>query len=715
MAPIPKPQPTSAALLEHSLSTSAAELKYERSTNQVSLITKDEDIRRLRFDIHTIEDDNDELRDLLAQEEDRSDAFEKLVNENLARAEEAEAQLQAIENGLRGKEQELTTLQAEAVALKHTTADATAALTEKLALTRELSVLKPELEHLKAQAASTEALMTEKLALQRQLSEVQCEVENAKRDTKRALAKRRNTGVEIAQEEQVEELRRQLAKERRARQRAEEAAESVQGDGQIDDVRKELAREKRARQKAEEELEAAQENTQVEDVRKDLLKEKRAKQKLEESLETARMELEKERKAVAKAAKKADNESASDDQTEALRQELATSKKESTKAEKAAQKAFAEHEAQKSVLEDKLNQFRTKLKSTKEKLKETEAELFSARETAEAAASKPNKNASMPPPSLPAAAQQPANKKRKAPQLDPESTNLGTPGDAPAVKRGRKAAAGLGDKSTFSITPFLNKTVDVTGDDHDNHNTDNNPVASDDEDADVNEAEASPAAKKATAKQPLAQQPASNTNIQKPKKPAQQRKPKTKPALEMITEESQSQSQSRSQGDKENATTATNGGQTLKIKTKLTDGESHDSSAATEKSNNKKKPRKSLVDFKSFANEPEPVERHAQKTKKRKLGGLGKTLFDEEEEPATRGKGPLGGKGFVGYGAGVGGKKAGGSLLGGRSLLGVNGVGGGGGRSGVGASALLSAGDGSGFQFSPLKRSRKGLDDTLRG
>ena len=83
------------------LHSSALELKYAHSTHLVDIISKDEDIRRLRFDIHILEDDNDELRGLLLQEEDRSDAFEKLVNENLGRAEEAEAQLQELETDLR--------------------------------------------------------------------------------------------------------------------------------------------------------------------------------------------------------------------------------------------------------------------------------------------------------------------------------------------------------------------------------------------------------------------------------------------------------------------------------------------------------------------------------------------------------------------------------------------------------------------------------------
>ncbi|KAK1020139.1 hypothetical protein LTR33_019193, partial [Friedmanniomyces endolithicus] len=195
------PAPTFTHLACHqSLTSSALELKYARSAHLVDIITKDEDVRRIRFELHILQDDADELRALLAQEVDRSDVFEGFVKENLARAEDAETQLQVLEEDMRAREQELLTMRAEMGALKNTTEDVTAALTEKLALTRELSKLRPELEHMKAQAANAEVFMAEKLALQRQFSNVQCELENAKREAQRALAKRRNTGVEIAQE-----------------------------------------------------------------------------------------------------------------------------------------------------------------------------------------------------------------------------------------------------------------------------------------------------------------------------------------------------------------------------------------------------------------------------------------------------------------------------------------------------------------------------------
>lgn len=95
---------------DQSLHSAALELKHERSARLVDMISKDEDVRKLRFEIHVLEDDNDELRDLLAQEEDRSDSLAKLVSENLARAEEAERALQDADSELQAKEQEVSKL-----------------------------------------------------------------------------------------------------------------------------------------------------------------------------------------------------------------------------------------------------------------------------------------------------------------------------------------------------------------------------------------------------------------------------------------------------------------------------------------------------------------------------------------------------------------------------------------------------------------------------
>lgn len=663
---------------QQALQTAALELKYANNSHMVDILEKTEDLRRSRFTVNCLEDSTDDLREQLQYEEDRADTFERLVNENLVRAEAAEAGLAECEADLRARENEIAALNAEAQALKDAREDNTAVLTEKLALARELSALKPELEHLKFQAATVEQLTAEKLDLQHQLTNTQCEVEKAKREAQRALAKRRNTVFEIAQEEQVDDLRRQLQKEKRARERAEEALENAQGDMATDDIRKELAKEKKLREKAEEELEAARENTQIEDVRKDLLKEKKAKQRLEDVVENLQAEVEKAEKAAARALKRADGNATADDQAEELRQELAKEKKDRQRAEKNGEHAAEEAETQRAALEDRLGRFREKLRSTKDKLKEMEVDLAAAREAAEvanaAAAAAALSAAAAPEPTKAAPKATKAAKKRAAAAMEPEESALGTPGDGPgAKKRGRKAAsANVGDKSTFSITPFLNKTMN----------------ADMEEESEVEE-EASPVAQKST-KQPLAPADSSKANAQ-PKKAAAQRKSKP-PMLEMVTEESEDV---HAQGQ-ENAPKEKAGG--MKLKTKTNDGPDENREPSKK---SKKKPRKSLVDFDTFRASEEKST--TMQKKKRKLGGMGKTLMDEEDESQPAAKGGFGGRGLFGtkgYSMLAGQKK-------GSSMMGKS--------SGVGKSVLLSAADGSGFQFSPLKRSRKNLDDTLRG
>jgi hypothetical protein len=299
-----------------------------------------------------------------------------------------------------------------------------------------------------------------------------------------------------------------------------------------------------------------------------------------------------------------------------------------------------------------------------------EAELLAAREAAEVAAAAP-------PPQPVAKTAAPkatkATKKRAAAAIEPEESALGTPGDGPAAKkRGRKAPnAAVGDKSTFSITPFLNKTM--------------NADMEEEEQSEVEE-EASPVAQKSV-KQPLAPATSNKANAQ-PKKGAALRKTKA-PMLEMVTEETEDV---HSQGQ-ENAPKAKSGA--MKLKTKTTDGPDE-----TREPSKKKRPRKSLVDFDTFRASEEKST--TMQKKKRKLGGMGKTLMDEEEDsqpaakPGFSSRGLFGAKGF----SALAGPKKGSSMFG---------------KSGIGKSVLMSAADGSGFQFSPLKRSRKNLDDTLRG
>lgn len=60
--------------------------------------------------MHKLEDDNEELRELLTIEEDRSEALEKTVNDNIARAEDAESHAVDLQTDLQAAEQELSIL-----------------------------------------------------------------------------------------------------------------------------------------------------------------------------------------------------------------------------------------------------------------------------------------------------------------------------------------------------------------------------------------------------------------------------------------------------------------------------------------------------------------------------------------------------------------------------------------------------------------------------
>lgn len=552
-----------------------------------------------------------------------------------------------------------TPLQAETHALQNVTTDSEKLLTEKLQLTRELSTLKPELDFLRAQTAQHATLLSDKLALQRQVSEFQVQIEQYKSDAKRAQAKRRNTQFELDQEDAMHDLRKALTREKRLRERAEEDLQSLQA---------ELDQEKKDGQKK-----------------------------------------------LAKETTKAEHDANTDVHLEALRRELAAEKKDKDRAAKSFSKTQADWDATKALLDDKLNQFRSKLKSTKERLREAEAQLDKAQQAAAAAAAAatsaaPQKTAKK---TTTAAAETKATKKRKAGDIDPDSQKLGTPGQEKPTKRGRKAAAAgaaVGDKSTFSITPFLNRTMSIVPEspDSDKEKNKNADSASDsegeeendDDDDEDDDAVASPtvapAAKEKTKKRPLATVPSSTTNIKKASAaPRTKKAPKTIEPMEKLVEEEEPASQPTKA--KQAKATST------KIPVKGLDDSANDADDKP-RPKQKQKMRKSLATFTSFMLEPEPTESR-KPAKKRKLGGLGKTLFDEDDDAGPAAKALPGGRGNV-FG-GLGGRGLGpfgGALKGGSILAGV-------GKSGLMGNKKNSAlRESDGFMFSPLKRNRGGAD-----
>jgi hypothetical protein len=486
----------------------------------------------------------------------------------------------------------------------------------------------------------SEKLLTEKLDLARQLSTLRPELDHLRAQvesnqdllSEKLALQRQVSEIQIELDHAKSEAKRAIAKRRNT-------VHDLNQQDTIDELRKALTREKRLREKAQEDLETAQ-------------------AELEREKENA------QRKNTTEAAK-AEDSACVQVESEELRRQLAKERKERERTEKTHQKTQSDWDATKAILDDKLNQFRSKLKSTKERLKETETQLEDAQRSAAAGAT-----------SAPVAAEKTTKptKKRSAAQMDPDSQKLGTPGQAKPAKKGRKAA-GVGDKSTFSITPFLNRTMSVAPESPEQAEEASAEAAAQESESEVEPdtpiaANVQPTTE--SAPKPLATVPASKSNIKKAK-PATEPKPKKqtkKQALEQVIEEVEPTSQEE--------TAATTKVPTFKAK-KSADGESKP----------KPKQRKSLATFAAFTHEPEPE----KKQKKRKLGGLGKTLFDDEDDAPSK---PLPGRGGGLFGATRLGPLAAGGVRG--SFIG---------GMGKKKSGLLTADDG--FMFSPLKKERKAM------
>lgn len=560
--------------------------------------------------------------------------------------------------------------------MEDVTFDSNKILSEKLALSREVSSLRPEVEHLRAQVDSNQGLLSEKLSLQRQLSTLQVELENEKRTSARTISKQ---GRKMEQDDglrsELEEVRRELASEKKDRMQAEAAVTNAEK--AVEKIQKDLESQQRATEKLEAKLEKlakkdskaskqGEENeTALEELRQELEQEKALRAKAEKMLKKAgsessefeqlREELEMERQARQKAEKALKKTSQQTEQASDAQKELDEEKRERKKQEKEYNRTLAELQGRNSVLDDKLVAFREKLRTTKEKLKEKEAQLERVERAQTAPPTKAGSEVTKGIKNV---------RKRAAASVEPE-TSLGTPGDAPMkrFKRGTSVAA-MGDTSNFSLTPFLNRTTVTAG----------SPIIEEDEDA---EEEIAPIkAPKLKASKPLAPTASVKANP----------KPRKKTALSSVLA-AVDEDASEPSRDSENAPT--------KIPLKDAD----DSAVPTlkaKKDSSKSKPRKSLMSFANFTEEPA-----VEKKKKRKLGATaGKTLFDTEEDGEDASQPRAVGLGAAGSGKGLFAARA----LG-KSVLGK------GSRPISGGFGMLSE---EAFTFSPLKKDRRRGESILK-
>jgi myosin heavy subunit len=197
-------------------------------------------------------------------------------------------------------------------------------------------------------------------------------------------------------------------------------------------------------------------------AQRELIAEKLA---LQRELSAVQVELEQEKRAVQRLKAQQENVSAQEVQdaanlsaeVEELRKELNKSHRNAQKVERDTRKKTMEWEGEKEVLEGKLEAFRDKLRSTKDQLKEAQEEIERL-ETEKMAQSAAMTKARMAGNAATTTITNP--RKRNVARFDPDMT-IGTPGQrGPAAKK-QRVSFNVGDKSNFSITPFLNRTLSI--------------------------------------------------------------------------------------------------------------------------------------------------------------------------------------------------------------------------------------------------------------
>lgn len=175
-------------------------------------------------------------------------------------------------------------------------------------------------------------------------------------------------------------------------------------------------------------------------------------------LSTVQVELATEKRATQRALAQGEKLQLGDAELESrldsLQADLVKERRERQMVERVARKDSTESENRITTLESRLDAFRNKLKSTKEQLKDAQRSLQTAQ------SSDHSKTSRAPASVNPETSLMGNPRKRGATQIDAD-TILGTPGELPATKKSKRGTTLIGEKSTFSITPFLNRTASV--------------------------------------------------------------------------------------------------------------------------------------------------------------------------------------------------------------------------------------------------------------
>ncbi|PGH17002.1 hypothetical protein AJ79_01386 [Helicocarpus griseus UAMH5409] len=199
------------------ISSARLETEYEKALCQTNLIIGDEQNRSLRVRVLLADHDKDDLAFELEETKWHLERAERIGWEAEEQLKQAQNDLEYLRNSLRSNMSEL----------QATAADSSKLLAEKHSLTREVASFKLEVEHLRSQNLSQQFLISEKMALERQLGSLEVELEGERR----ALEKARLKGLEQREADdrssaRLEELNKELARERRERERLEKDMKS---------------------------------------------------------------------------------------------------------------------------------------------------------------------------------------------------------------------------------------------------------------------------------------------------------------------------------------------------------------------------------------------------------------------------------------------------------------------------------------------------------
>ncbi|KAJ4395889.1 hypothetical protein N0V93_000104 [Gnomoniopsis smithogilvyi] len=431
------------------------DLKYRDTMHQTDLVVKDEEARRLKLRVVVLRDEVATLRDQLADKDSRIRELSQQYDDIVVQLDRVNQTCTTQETQLRSQARQQSELKAELLSASNMSEDSAKVLSEKLALSRELAVLKPEIDHLRSQLSHQKDVLAEKLALERQLNTLEVELANEKRATQKALQRRETQDNDLEEElrQRVADLEKKLAAEQKAAQKAKKAQDKAESGAdedlrqQIADLEERLAAEQKAFEKARKTYQKVQTDAeeelrkQVADLEAKLANEKRAAQKAKRSQDNDSTE----------------EQTALQEKLKELEAQIVSDKREVERTNKISEKEAAAARDQIEMLTQRVEEFKGKLRETRAELKEVRADLTQARTKTTSVPIKNDDDAKKP------LSKTKAGKKRGANEISVDEMMLDTPGHTegrtkrPLKKRGIEFTA-VGEKSTFSITPFLEKS-----------------------------------------------------------------------------------------------------------------------------------------------------------------------------------------------------------------------------------------------------------------